>query len=57
MFINKVILWILEIFFGLFCLNTLIQFCVSNTNLNWFHGLMWFTSVFIFAFISGMLFE
>lgn len=57
MFINKVTLWILEIFFGLFCLNTSIQFYVSNTNLNWFHILMWFTSVFIFAFVSGMLFE
>lgn len=56
MFINKVTLWILEIFFGLFCL-TSIQFYISNGNLNWFHSLMWFISVFIFAFVSGMLFK
>lgn len=49
-------LWILEVFFGFFAIYTTLQFYVYKKSLNWFHTIIWFTSVIIVAFVSGELF-
>lgn len=52
---NIITLWILEVFFGVFAIHsTLLYF--KGKSFNWFHSLIWFGSVIIFAFTSGKLF-
>lgn len=52
---NKITMWILEIFFGIFAIQTTYKY-YKGSSLNWFHTVCWFVSVFIVAFISGELF-
>jgi hypothetical protein len=49
-----VVAWVLFVSFGLFALNGFLKF-FSGSSLNWFHGVMWFLSIFITAFSAGVI--
>lgn len=54
---NKITLWILEIFFGIFTLTSSYKLYIGRKALTSVHGILLFISVIIFAIISGLLFR
>ena len=53
---NKITLWILEIFFGMFSLTSSYKLYISKKSLTLAHSILLFISVIIFAITSGLLF-
>lgn len=54
---NKITLWILEIFFGIFTLTSSYKLYIGRKALTSVHAILLFISVIIFAIISGLLFR